>query len=115
MLFRSILFLLNVIWMALVAAVLSTRYRDVPQIIANIIQVLFFLTPIFWSPESLPQRPVFVHFNPFFHLIELVRAPLLGASVSAETWIFCAIGAVGGWIITALLYRRAFARIAYWV
>jgi ABC-type polysaccharide/polyol phosphate export permease len=40
------LFLINVAWMSLAAGVLSTRYRDIPQIIANLIQVVFFLTPV---------------------------------------------------------------------
>ena len=78
-----ILFLINVVWISLAVGVMSTRYRDVPQVIANIIQVVFFLTPIFWSPEALPSRPAFVVLNPFYHLIEIVRAPLLGLAVPA--------------------------------
>ena len=110
-----ILFLVNAAWMSLVAGVLSTRYRDIPQVIANVIQVFFFLTPIFWSPETLPNRPAFVVFNPFYHLIEIVRAPLLGEVVSPMSWGLCIAIAVVGLGFTAWLYRRAHARIAYWV
>ena len=109
------LFMINMVWIALAGAILSVRYRDVPQIILNIIQFLFFLTPIFWSPENLPQRPSFVHFNPLFHLIEIVRAPLLGKNAEIESWVICMAMAFVGSIITAFLYRRAYARIAYWV
>ena len=83
--------------------------------IANLIQVVFFLTPVFWSPSTLPDRPAFVMFNPFYHLLEIVRAPLLGQSVPEITWAFAIGLAVAGLAITALLYRRAFARIPYWV
>ena len=110
-----ILFLINVAWISLVVGVLSTRYRDIPQIIANVIQVIFFLTPIFWSPATLPQRPAFVVLNPFFHLIEIVRAPLLGATVPAASWGLAIGMATAGLGFTAWLYRRAHARIAYWV
>jgi ABC-type polysaccharide/polyol phosphate export permease len=110
-----ILFLINAAWISLAVGVLSTRYRDVPQVIANVIQVIFFLTPIFWSPESLPNRPAFVVFNPFYHLIEIVRAPLLGVVVSPMSWGLCLAMAVAGLGFTAWLYRRAHARIAYWV
>jgi len=110
-----ILFLINAAWISLAVGVLSTRYRDVPQVIANVIQVIFFLTPIFWSPESLPNRPAFVVFNPFYHLIEIVRAPLLGVVVSPMSWGLCIAIAVAGFGFTAWLYRRAHARIAYWV
>ena len=110
-----VLFLLNAGWMALAAGVLSTRYRDFPQIITNFIQVIFFLTPIFWSPATLTNRPAFITLNPFYHLVEVVRAPLLGATVPLESWELCIAVAVLGLGFTAWLFRRAHARIPYWV
>jgi ABC-type polysaccharide/polyol phosphate export permease len=109
------LFLINVAWLSLAAGVISTRYRDVPLLIANVIQVIFFLTPIFWSPETLPNRPAFVLFNPFYHLIEIVRAPLLGQEPALAHWAVCGGMAIAGFGFTAWLFRRAHARIAYWV
>jgi ABC-type polysaccharide/polyol phosphate export permease len=109
------LFLINAAWMGLAAAILSTRYRDIPLVIANVVQVIFFVTPIFWSPATLPTRPAFVDWNPLYHVLELVRAPLLGHDIAGHSWLFAlglaAIGLAG----TAYLYRRAYARIAYWV
>jgi lipopolysaccharide transport system permease protein len=110
-----ILFLINAAWISLAVGVLSTRYRDIPQLIANAIQVIFFLTPIFWSPAALPSRPAFVELNPFYHLIEIVRAPLLGEVVSQLSWGLSIGMAAAGLGFTAWLYRRAHARIAYWV
>lgn len=110
-----ILFLINAAWISLAVGVLSTRYRDVPQVIANVLQVIFFLTPIFWSPATLPNRPAFVLFNPFYHLIEIVRAPLLGEVAPLVSWGLCVGMALAGLGFTAWLYRRAHARIAYWV
>ena len=110
-----ILFLINAAWISLAVGVLSTRYRDIPQIVANLIQVVFFLTPIFWSPVTLPNRPAFVVLNPFYHLIEIVRAPLLNEAVSPMSWELCIAMALAGLGFTALLYRRAHARIPYWV
>lgn len=110
-----VLFAVNMSWMALIAGILSTRYRDIPQLIMNLIQVIFFVTPVFWSIDSLPNRPAFVHFNPFFHMLEIVRGPLLGKVPSLESWLFTLGMAVVGCVITAYLYRRAYARVAYWV
>lgn len=110
-----ILFIINAAWLSLAAGVLSARYRDIPQVIANVIQVIFFVTPIFWSPETLPNRPAFVAFNPFYHIIEIVRAPLLGEVPGPESWGVCIGMAIAGLGFTAWLYRRAHARIAYWV
>lgn len=109
------LFLGNAAWMGLIAGVLSTRYRDIPQVITNAVQVIFFVTPVFWSPESLPKRPAFVDWNPLYHVLELVRAPLLGYDVPPESWLFALVLLVVGAGLTALVWRRAYARIAYWV
>ena len=109
------LFLVNAAWIALAVGVLSTRFRDIPQVIANVIQVVFFVTPVFWSPESLPHRPTYVTLNPFYHLIAIVRAPLLGGAAPVLSWVFCLGMAVIGVGVTAWLYRRAHSRIAYWV
>lgn len=110
-----VLFLINAAWMSLAAGVLSTRYRDIPQVIANVLQVIFFVTPVFWSPESLPNRPAFVTLNPFYHVIDIVRAPLLGQAPTLASWGVCIGMAMAGLGFTAWLYRRAHARIAYWV
>jgi ABC-type polysaccharide/polyol phosphate export permease len=110
-----ILFLVNTAWISLAAGILSTRYRDIPQVIANLIQVFFFITPVFWSPEVLVGRPAFVTLNPLYHLLEIVRSPLLGNSPYLFSWCFCFAFAVVGIAGTGWLYRRAHARIAYWV
>lgn len=109
------LFLINVAWMGMAAAILSTRYRDIPQVIGNVVQVVFFVTPVFWSAANLPKRPAFVEWNPFHHMLELVRAPLINHEISFHSWIVALAMAVGGIVGTAYLFRRAYARIAYWV
>lgn len=109
------LFLINIAWMSLASAILSTRFRDIPQVISSLIPVVFFLTPVFWSLETLPTRPAFVTFNPFHHLIEIVRGPLLGVAPSTLSWMAVIGMAAFGTLFTILLYRRAYPRIPYWV
>lgn len=110
-----LLFLANAIWIGLMAAILSARYRDIPQVITSFIQVVFFVTPIFWSVTNFPKRPAFVDWNPCYHLLEIVRAPLLGQAPNNLSWL-AALGILCvGLPITLYLYRRAYARIPYWV
>lgn len=111
------LLIINLTWMALLLGVFCTRYRDIPQIISNLLQVFFYLTPIIWMPHLLPKRAsmLLLDANPFFHLIEIVRAPLLGSLPSALNWQFSVIFAVVGWFITVLFYGRFRSRIAYWL
>lgn len=110
-----ILFLSNAIWVGMVAAILSSRYRDIPQVITSFIQVVFFVTPIFWSISNFPKRPAFVEWNPFYHLLEIVRAPLLGQAPNDLSWLVAFGALCFGLPITLYLYRRAYARIPYWV
>lgn len=83
--------------LALALAMLSSRYRDIPQIISAVVQVAFYLTPIVWLPSSLPSaaRDVLLGWNPLFPLLEIMRQPLLNNYPSFGTWaISLAIAAV---------------------
>ena len=103
------------VWIGLLFGMICARFRDVPQIVASVLQIAFFLTPIIWKPELLENRIVFVQINPFFHFVELVRAPLLGQAPTALTWVVALGVTVGGWLVTFLFFRRFRNRIPYWV
>ncbi len=109
------IFLVNLFWMGLAIGILSTRFRDIPQVITNVIQVVFFATPVFWSIEAMPARPAFVTFNPAYHMLELVRAPLIGLPVPASSWVAGIVMAVVGTSATLWLYGRSKSRIPYWI
>ena len=106
---------LNGIWIGLLLGLVSARFRDVPQIVASVVQVAFFLTPIIWKPELLPDRALVLDLNPFFHIVELVRAPLLGHAPGLASWLATLGITLGGWLMTLVMYRRYRWRIAYWV
>jgi ABC-2 type transport system permease protein/lipopolysaccharide transport system permease protein len=110
-----LILLVNGIWMSLFFGLLSARFRDVPLIIASVVQVLFFLTPIIWRPEMLPGRALFLDLNPFYHMVEIIRAPMLGHSPALESWLAVFLIAVVGWAITLFFYSAYRWRIAYWV
>ena len=60
---------LNGIWAVLLFGIVSARFRDVPPIVASIVRICFFVTPIIWMPELVPQRAMVLEFNPFYHLV----------------------------------------------
>ena len=78
---------LNGIWAGLLLGIVSARFRDVPPIITSVVRICFFVTPIIWTPELLPARTLVLDANPFFHLVEVVRAPLLGQMPGLASWI----------------------------
>jgi ABC-type polysaccharide/polyol phosphate export permease len=106
---------LNQLWLGTVLALLSTRFRDVPQIVASVIQIATFATPIMWHLSDLGDQTLIADINPIYHLIELVRAPLLGGSASQLSWIVGIGMAIAGFTITLWLMRRVAGRIVFWL
>lgn len=100
----------------LILGILSTRFRDIPLIVTSLIQVLFFTTPILWRPETLPaDRRWVADANPFYHLIEIQRAPLLGHYPALESYAVATAFAVATLACGILLYTYFHKRIAYWL
>ncbi len=95
--------------------IVSARFRDVPQVVSSVVQIVFFVTPIFWKPELLKSRPYIADVNPFFHLVEIIRAPLLGVFPTALNYWAVALITMVNLLITGLLFVRFRSRIAYWV
>lgn len=110
-----VLVVLNLGWAAFILAVISTRYRDIPPLVINLLQLIFLLTPVFWSIDLLPERLAFIAWNPFFAMIDLIRAPLLGAAPMASSWWIALAGIVVGYPLAIHLWRLAHWRITYWL
>jgi lipopolysaccharide transport system permease protein len=106
---------LNLVWVGLVLAVLNTRFRDVSQMVETLLQIAVFATPIMWPVSALGERMFIADINPIYHLIELVRAPLLGQVPGALSWIVALAAAAAGSLLAALLLRRVERRIVYWL
>ncbi|MBC7578493.1 MAG: ABC transporter permease [Tardiphaga sp.] len=100
---------------SLFLGMVSARFRDIPQIIASVTQIAFFITPVMWKPELLGADSAIVLFNPFFHLIEIVRAPLLGYPFPTQSYIAATILTVVNTAIAATFFKSFRSRISYWV
>lgn len=112
-----LLLTINLAWMAFMLAVLCTRYRDLSQIVTSILQVLFYLTPIMWMPQLVPARAnlFLLDANPMHHLLDIVRAPILGSYPSMLSWTVAIGLAVIGWIFALIFFGLYKKRIAYWL
>lgn len=101
---------------SLLLGLLGARFRDVAPIVANVTQLLFFVTPIFWLPEALgPGRKWLTASNPLFAFVDIVRSPLLGQAPAAQSWPMAlaatALAALAGFAALAAARRR----LPYWI
>lgn len=98
-------------------AFLCTRYRDIEQIVSSILQILYFLTPIMWFPAALANSKVgeILNINPFFHMIEIVRSPLLNQWPSSESWIYVSVLCIFLIFITLIVYGKYKEKVVYWL
>ncbi|MBE5252428.1 ABC transporter permease [Mixta mediterraneensis] len=112
-----VLLLLNMSWFLMVVSLICARFRDMTQIILSIMQVVFYLTPIIWMPKLLTHRvgEFLLDFNPFYHLINLVRSPLLGESVPVTSYWVASIMCVLGFAFSIIMTSKYKYRVPYWV
>lgn len=107
---------LNLLWMMVILAVICTRYRDLTQIIQNIMQVGMYVTPIMWMPHQIPTEKILIlDFNPFYHLVSVIRDPLLGGTGTLLNWGVVIVMAIVGWTIALLFLNRFRSRVTYWL
>jgi len=115
--FAFLIVFFNLFFLVLILGMLCARFRDVTQLVANIVQVLFFITPIMWKPEMLSQDAhLIIEMNPIYHLIEILRFTLVGSSSNISvSFFYCVILLVLNAICSMILFSKYRSRIAYWV
>ena len=105
----------NGLWISLLLGTISTRFRDVPPIVGNAVQVVFFITPIFWPIDAVGDWKPFLVLSPVFAAIDVVRAPLLGQAISLHSWLILLVCTAVGAAFGLGFFVRFRERIAYWI
>lgn len=106
----------NLAWVGLILAIVCARFRDVVQIVSNVVQIAFFVTPLLWRADYVDRGRFFlVESNPFHHLLAVSRDPLLGVAPSPESWLFCGVMAILGWLVAVAVFLRCRRFVPYWL
>jgi lipopolysaccharide transport system permease protein len=111
-----ILIYINAVCYGLILAIIGARYRDIPPIIRSLIQVTFFVTPVIWNPQILPQKyQILAFLNPFYAFVELIRCPLIGNATPIGIYGITIATTIIGLALSYLLFTKYRARIVYWL
>lgn len=106
---------INGVWLGLLLGLLCARFRDIPQFVASLVPLAFFLTPVIWKPEMLGRYRWAADINPLSYFLEIVRAPLIGEPISLRSWVAVLAITLIGYAVTLVAFSRFRTRIAYWV
>jgi homopolymeric O-antigen transport system permease protein len=110
-----LLVVINGVAVSMLLGTICARFHDVPPIVASIVQVVFFVTPIVWPPSALGSNSWWAVLNPLYTAIDVLRAPLLGTPTSPHSWSILAIVTVCNCALSFVFFSRFRARIAFWV
>ncbi|MBC7284270.1 ABC transporter permease [Hoeflea sp.] len=112
------LILANGYWVTYVFGIFGARYRDLSEIFQALMRIAFLATPIIWMPGAGGRGSVmdaFLAFNPFYHFVETVRAPLLGNEVSTLSWIVVVSITVIGFGVARITTERYSRLVPLWI
>ena len=117
-----LLLVLNGVWVTMLFGIIATRFRDVAPLLEALVQLLFYVTPIVWTTQTLKEqggdvakRALLAEINPLYHYLEIVRAPMIDQPVAAYHWGIVGICTLIGLGITLLAMRQMRFRVPYWV
>lgn len=104
-----VLQLIFMLGMSYLVAVLGTYLPDLKEVLTAVVRAMFFVTPIVWPPEMVPDRLRFViDYNPLAYLVMAYRDLILegrlpGAMATLWFGLFsCALLAVGFFVFVKL-------------
>jgi lipopolysaccharide transport system permease protein len=100
--------------MSLLVSILSILVRDILYAVPLILMVWFYGTPIFYSPEMVPDNLSWIlTYNPFRYFVDVYRAIILGTKSEIILPGLLIIGACAGssWFVGNTLFQKKAAII----
>ena len=111
--------LLLVLWpLATLLAYVGTRFRDLPHATGLFMQALWFVSPVYFETRMFRNGGLdaLVDYNPIFHLLQLLRAPLLeGKWPTLENLGFTLLAAVVLALLAWMTGRVAERRVIFYL
>lgn len=108
--YYSISLMILLIGLSWIVSSLSVFFKDFAQIVNILLQIGFWLTPVFWNPKQMnPKILSILKLNPMYYIVEGYRSTLIYKHVF---WVHPKM-TIYFWIVTififvsgALLYRK---------
>ncbi len=99
----------------LICATAGTRFRDLQFAFQPFGLAAFLITPVLWREKFLDTHSWVSVYNPFTHILEIVRSPLLGETPQLTSYYAVLSMMVIFWFVGIFVYARYRNRIAVWL
>jgi lipopolysaccharide transport system permease protein len=111
--------LIAIVWpLATCLAYIGARFRDLPHALGLIMQAMYFVSPIYFEANLFRSGglSVLVDYNPVYHLLEIVRAPLLrGEWPTIRNFAFCGLTAFTLFLVAVAIGRKAERKVIFYL
>lgn len=95
---------------------IGAGFKDVPHLFSSVMQILFYVTPVMYTPEMLSTRGLgFVYkYNPLYYIMEIVRYPLInGYLADLNIYLNALIYTISLFFIAIIVVRKYSRRVVY--
>lgn len=115
--FGVLLLSLNLLGLGTVLAFICARFRDVQPITQNLLQLMFYITPILWSIDQIKQRTMIdiLLYNPMVYIIDAIRGPLISVWIDHNSFYYSSFFASLLLISAYLVYNKYHKDVVYWL
>ena len=111
----SLVGLLMFAW-SLPISCLFDYFRILRGFLPQILFAIYLITPILWNPDRLSEHQWVVNANPVYHVIEVVRAPLLEGIWPWDSIAVVALLCAMGWLASILAFKANRSLIVFrWI
>ena len=105
---------LNLCWVVPVLCVLCLRYRDIQQLVIIGLQVVMFVSPIFWPVSALGDREWIAQINPLYHMVYTIRQPLLTDAIEITPYLVVGFLSIIGLVVAVYFCQRYRQKMVFW-
>lgn len=99
-------------------AYIATRFRDLPHALGLVLQAMWFVSPIYFEAKLFRNGELhwLVDYNPIYHLLEIIRAPLLqGTWPTAQNYLSCGLTIAILIVLAILLGLRSEKKVIFYL
>lgn len=106
---------LNGFWVSILLGIATLHLKDLTEFVANFMRLVFFITPVLWTPEMAGTKGEIVAFNPLYYFLDVIRSPLIAHEVNHNSYFVTLTITLTGIMLSYLVYNRNRDKISFMV